>query len=251
MRTTLSLLTACLAALPAARAESPPDEAARYGWGLGIVVGAIDSPYKGSDNETRMLPTVSYENPWVRVNGLSADLKLGRAGPFSFALGARYSMAGYEEDDATILAGMEERKGGLWLGPSMDWRAGDFRLSAEVLGDVSGHSKGQQFRLGLDRSFRLGAIRLTPRIAAVWRDKKHNNYYYGVRDDEARADRPSYQAKSSTNLELGLHGGYSLGRQHLIFLDVNATRYGSGVTDSPLVDQSSSVGMAVGYLYRF
>jgi len=242
-------LFAALLLLAASSARA--DDAPPPGWGIGIAAGVQTRPYKDIDTETRVLPLLSYENRWVRIAGLGADLKLGSAGPVSFALGARYALNGYSADDAPILNGMEDRKGGLWLGPSAVWRNGVVDVSAEVLGDVSGHSKGTQFRLALDRSFTSGAFRFTPRVAAIWRDKKYNDYYYGVRADEVRADRPFYEGKASTDIEIGLRSAYALSRQHSLFLDVSATSFGKGVKDSPLVDRSSQGGVRVGYLYRF
>jgi len=236
-----------MTAASSARAEDTPPS----GWGIGIGAGVQTRPYKDIGTETRVLPILSYENRWVRIAGLGVDFKLGSAGPVSFALGARYALNGYSADDAPILNGMEDRKGGLWLGPSAVWRNGIADLSAEVLGDVSGHSKGTQFRLALDRSFNSGAFRFTPRIAAIWRDKKYNDYYYGVRLGEVRADRPFYEGTASTDIEIGLRSAYALSRQHALFLDLSATSFGKGVKDSPLVDRSSQSAVRLGYLYRF
>jgi len=245
----LALLFAVL--FLAAASSTRADDAPPSGWGIGIAAGVQTRPYKDIGTETRVLPVLSYENSWVRIAGLGVDLKLGSAGPVWFALGARYSLGGYDQDDAPILNGMQDRKGGVWLGPSAIWRNGVVDVSAEVLGDVSGHSKGTQFRLALDHSFTSGALRFTPRVAAIWRDRKYNDYYYGVRADEVRADRPFYEGTASTDVEIGLRTGYALSRQHSLFLDVSATSFGKGVKDSPLVDRSSQSGVRLGYLYRF
>jgi outer membrane scaffolding protein for murein synthesis (MipA/OmpV family) len=239
--------------MPSAFAAGETDVAdpAYPGWGIGSGAAVQSRPYKDIGNKTSVLPVLSFENRWVRIGGLGADLKLGSAGPVSFALGARYSLSGYEADDAPILNGMAERKGGLWIGPSATWRTGYADIAAEALGDASGNSKGAQFRLTVDRSFQSGAFRFTPRVAAIWHDKKYNDYYYGVRAEEARIGRPFYEGRASTDMEIGLRTNYSLTRQHSLFLDVSATRYGKGVKDSPLVDTSSSAGVRMGYLYRF
>jgi len=222
-----------------------------HGWSVGIGVGVVTRPYKDIDTETRVLPVLAFENRWIRVGGLGVDLKLGSAGPVSFALGARYSMNGYSQDDAPILNGMEERKDGVWVGPSVTWRAGFADLSAEVLGDAAGNSQGTQVRLAAERGFTSGAFRFTPRVAAIWRDRKSNDYYYGVRAAEVRVDRPFYEGTSSTDVEIGLRTSYALAPHHSVFLDLSATRLGSGVKDSPLVDRTSQAGARMGYLYRF
>lgn len=244
----LALLATTLFAMPAAFAA---DAAAFSGWGVGIGAAVQTRPYRDADSLNRVLPVLSYESRWVRVGGLGLELKLGSAGPVSFALGARYALNGYEADDAPILAGMAERKGGWWVGPSAIWRNELADVSADVLGDASGHSHGTQVRLGVERSFQSGALRFTPRVAAIWRDRKYNDYYWGVRATEVRADRPFYEAGASTDVEVGLRTAYLLSREQSVFFDVSATAYGRGEKNSPLVDTRGTAGVRVGYLYRF
>lgn len=248
----LVLPAAVLLGIPSAFADGLEDAPETYpGLGVGIGVAVQNRPYKDIDSETLVLPVLSYENRWIRIGGLGLDLKLGSAGPVSFSIGARYSLSGYDEGDAPILGGMADREGGLWIGPSVAWRTGFADVTAEALGDASGKSKGAQFRLTVDRSFQSGAFRFTPRVAAIWRDRKYNDYYYGVRAEEVRADRPFYAGRAGTDVEIGLRTSYALARQHSLFLDVSATGYSNAVKESPLVDQSSSTGIRLGYLYRF
>lgn len=249
------LLAACLAAgLPLPSLADEPTGGGTSGtsyWGLGLSVGVSQQPYRDADNKTRALPLLVFENRWLRVIGPGIDLKLPPVGPVSFALRARYAFDGYEPDDAAILNGMAERKGSLWLGGVARWQHPIANLSAEWLGDVSGHSKGQQFKLQLDRSLRSGAFEFTPRLAANWLDRKYVGYYYGVTAPEALSSRPFYEGDASVNTEIGLRTVYSLAPRQSLSLDVSATRLGSGIKDSPLVERRSLGGVRLGYLYRF
>ena len=244
-------LLAALAQQPAAAQPAPAQGEGESSWGLGLAVGAERSPYRGFDNKTRLLPLLSYENKWVSLFGLGADLKLPSAGPVSFRLRARYSMDGYEASDSPFLAGMEERKDGIWLGGAAVWRNDVANLSAELLGDASGNSKGTKFKLMLDRRFQAGGFDITPRLAATRLDDKYVAYYYGVNVAEVRASRPFYQGSSAVNLEAGMRVGYAIAPRQSIFLDLSTTRLGSSIKDSPLVDRSSQSSVRVGYLYRF
>jgi len=247
----LLLSTLALGAAPLARAQ-PADQPPPPGWGLGIGAGWQRPAYAGFDNKTRVLPLISFENEYVRVLGLGADLKLPSLGPVSFALRARYALGdGYEADDSPVLNGMAERKPSFWLGGAVQWRTEYAKLSFDVAGDASSHSKGTEVRFGVEHDFRAGRFMFTPRAVAVWRDAKAIDYYYGVRPEEATATRPAYEGTATTNAELGLRTFYGISPRDGVFLDVSATALGSGIKDSPLVDRRTLPAVRLGYLYRF
>lgn len=247
----ISLFLMAAFAQPAGAQSKPAQAEGESSWGLGLGVGMERKPYRDFDNKTRLLPLLSYENKWISVAGLGLDVKLPSAGPVSFRLRARYSMDGYDASDSPFLAGMDERKDGIWLGGAAVWRNDIANLSAELLGDASGNSKGTKLRLMVDRRFQAGSFDITPRLAATRLDDKYVSYYYGVNASEVRAGRPFYQGGSAVNLEAGLRVGYALAPNQSLFLDLSTTRLGSSIKDSPLVDRSSQSGVRVGYLYRF
>lgn len=246
-----ALLAAVLCIQPALAQETlvPADSASR--WGLGLGVGVERKPYRGMDNDTQAFPLLFYENKWVSLMGSRLDIKLPSAGPVSFGLRARYAAEGYEASDSPVFAGMAERKDGLWLGAAAVWRNDIATVSAELLGDASGNSKGQQARLLVERGFKSGAFEFVPRVAATWLDSKYVGYYYGVNASEATAGRAAYAGKASVNLELGLRTSYALAPRQSVFVDLSVMGLGSGIKDSPLVERSSQSTLRVGYLYRF
>ena len=241
---------------PAATESQPQPSADASRWGLGIAAGVKQQPYTGAGTKTQGIPLIYYENHYVRVLGAGAELKLpkfelGADASLSFGLRAKYGLGGYEPGDAPILEGMQERKGSVWLGAGVTWHNEIADVSAEWLGDASGKSKGQQFRLGVQRNFRAGSFTLTPRIGANWLDRKYVDYYYGVRTEESRAGRPAYLGASTVNTEIGLRVDYAIDRRQSVFVDVSATQLGKQIKNSPLVDRSSQTSLSLGYLYRF
>jgi MipA family protein len=246
--------SAVLAQEPAGK---PADQPTASGWGLGLAGFTSQKAYAGIDRDNLALPLVTFENRWVRVFGPRVEIKLpsldiAAAQRIDFVLLARYDQSGYESDDAPILAGMEERKGGFWAGAKATWRNDVVDVSAELLGGASGHSKGQRAALALERNFRLGQhVMLAPRVSAIWLSKKYVDYYYGVRANEVAAGRPAYFGESAVNAELGARATYLFDRSHSMFLDVGVTRLAKEIKGSPLVDRSTENRMSVGYLYRF
>lgn len=258
-RLTLMRAAALVLLMPrlAAAAEAEPADS----WSLGLGAGSMQKPYAGMDRENRVLPMLSYENRWLRVAGLGAEVKLQRLGlglglgdkqHLDFRLVARYDGSGFEADDAPILNGMAERKGGFWAGARAIWRTGFAQLNAEWTADASGHSQGQRLSLGVEKNFRVGPqLMLTPRLGAAWLDRKSVDYYFGVRDGEVQPGRAAYGGRAGVNTELGLRGAYLLDRHHSLFVDVGVTRLSRAIRDSPLVDRSTENRVFMGYLYRF
>lgn len=243
----LTLVAALLAAAPALAQQQPPPTLLMGGIGVGV----SQAPYRDVDARTRVLPLVVYENAWLSVALPSASLKLGNAGPVALRLKARYGFEGYEADDSAFLAGMDKRRGGLWLGPALAWRSPVGQLSFEWLGDSLGRSKGSQWQLQWERRLEFGDLTLTPRLALHGLDRNYVDYYYGVKPHEATAARPAFAGDSARQTELGLRLGYRLGERDSLFADLSARRLGGSAADSPLLERRGQTGFFAGYLYRF
>lgn len=146
---------------------------------------------------------------------------------------------------------MDDRKGSFWAGGAAIWKNNIANVSAELLGDASGNSKGSRFKLQVDRRFEMGSFGLTPRLGVEWYDSKFVDYYYGVKASEAVVGRSAYQGKSSNGVEAGLRIDYSPARQHNLYLDFGITQFGSAIKDSPLVEKANQSTVSLGYLYKF
>jgi len=234
-----------------AMADDSDEDANASKWGVGVFAAYEKTAYKGFDNKIDALPMLTYENQWVRVFGPGLDVKLGGAGPFSFELTAKYSSDGYEASDSAYLQGMDTRDSSIWVGGRVKWKNDVANLSAELLGDASGNSKGQQFKLGVDKHFQLGSIHLVPRLEINWQDQKYVDYYYGVKTSEANAGRAAYVGESGVSTELGLRVSYVVAPQHTVFMDLSATALPASIKNSPLVDSSTQSAIRFGYLYTF
>lgn len=235
-----------------AQAASPPEGTQ---WGLGLAAGVFQQPYAGLDNKNRALPLLYVENRWLRIAGPMADLKLGTLqgsyGSLAFTGRLKYDGSGYDAKDSPQLAGMDDRKESFWAGGAVSWNTSIARTSLEWLGDASGHSKGQQLQLQVDRRFSFGALSITPRVQAQWLDKKYVDYYYGVQAHEATASRAQYTGKAAMTYGLGARVDYQIQPRHSVFLDVSATSLPTEIKNSPIVDRSSVTRASVGYMYRF
>lgn len=226
-------------------------EPAKSSWALGVGVIAVDKAYRDFDTEILVMPVVSYENKWISASIPTFDVKIYSGDALSFRLRIRYVGDGYEDDDSPFLAGMEERKASAWAGGAVIWKNDFANVSAEFLTDVMEKSEGSRARLQIDRRFAFGNLGVTPRVAVEWVDDKFVDYYYGVRQSEVTATRAFYEGEATTNVHAGVRLDYTMARKHTLFLDVSASRFGSTVDDSPLVDKPNQTSIGLGYVYRF
>lgn len=220
-------------------------------WAIGVAGGINKKVYRDFDNKASGLPLLTYENKYVHVFGPGVDVKLPSLGPVAFRLRGRFIGEGYEASDSPFLQGMADRDSSFWVGGAATWRTSIVNLSAEVLGDAMRNSKGTRAKLQIDRRFAAGSFGFTPRLATEWVNKKYVDYYYGVTPGEARAGRPSYQGASTVNTEIGMRIDWRVAPKHAVFLDMGATRMGSSIKNSSLVEKDTQSGVGIGYFYRF
>jgi outer membrane protein len=233
------------------------DESTPYRWGLGLAALTQQQSYTGIDRFNIAIPLPYFENSWAQLMGPRLNLKLpgiewGKDQQIAFAAGIQwYGFDGYKPGDAPIMNGMDARKGGIVAGPAVRWKNPYVDVSAEWMIDASSNSKGQRISIGLERSIHIGdSLMLTPGITATWLDKKHADYYYGVRHSEVRADRPAYVAEGTVNAEFSLRTDYRIDERWTVFGSLRYTALGSEIENSPLTDRSHETMVFMGYLYR-
>jgi outer membrane protein len=262
----VSLASACaLAAVltcsaPAFAQQAPgQDKPQDSSWGLGLAVISGQKAYKGTDREARALPMLSFENQYVKLSGPNLELKLpglqlSDSQRLNFGVVAKLfgGGAGYEASDSPALAGMAERKTGVWAGARMEWENDLADVKLELLGDASGESKGHRVVLGLERKWMLSpSVMLVPQVGVEWVDKKYVDYYYGVRASEATAGRAAYVGRASVNAEISLTGIYRFDKQQSLMLNVGVKSLGKEIKNSPIVGRSTENRVMLGYMYRF
>ena len=218
-------------------------------WGLGGGVGIGASPYKHYGAKVSPIPLFYFDDKWIHALGTSLDVKVGNWFGVSAALRLQYALDdGYRGSDAPILNGMQTRKAGFWVGPSLTWttRYGELYGSYLVAGN-----KGRKAEVGFGKKVDYGRFSLEPHIGAAYYSAKYVDYYYGVRPYEARSGRAAYSGRATFNESIGTKLDYRLTAHQVLILDVDLKHLGAGITDSPLVNKKLIPEVRIGYLYRF
>lgn len=265
------LLAACLSLLLVghpAQAEESEEEESR--WQLGIAVGygirtnplvlsdeipiAVDLDvawfgerfffdngdlgYTFADNEYVTASVVGRFNS-DRVFFGKTDTEFVTAGLDGAALPAATLLEIPDRDYAGEL-GLELLAGGRW---------GRLQLTAHH--DVTGKHDGFEIHADYGRGFRQQRWYFEPSVGFSYKSAALNDYYWGVRPDEASPALPEYQAGGGVNVHGRLMLGYQLNRNWRFALVAEAERLNDEAFASPIVVDRTVFGYFAGIGYRF
>lgn len=220
--------------------------------GVGFTWRFEPSPYRGSDRDSDLLPQLRYDSRYFYLHSDRVGLKLENAAA-RYELFLRRRLEGFASDRVPDnMAGMAKRSGGDDLGVAARYRLGAGAAYGELMQDVSEESRGSELRLGYRyERWWSGQLRLRPYVTLVWRDARLNNYYYGVRPEEAGAERPAYDPGAGFNLELGALAAYRFTERWQLLAGAGVSRWSSGVRGSPVVEDGTQPHVMLGLMYGF
>jgi outer membrane protein len=208
-------------------------------------------PYKGADPTVYPFPAViAVKAPfYFKIDTLGCRVFSDSNMTFDFI--GKLRTDGYKSSDSETLERMHTRH---WtvdvggdFGISGDWG----KLNTSILTDSLGQHDGQEFRVTYAKPLEFEKTRLIPSVGFSLLSSKLADYYYGVRDDEARPGRPAYEPGTSYKTFLGLDASYKLNEKWHIFTSITYYWMDSGLRGSPIVDKDHEISILAGALFRF
>jgi outer membrane protein len=130
-----------------------------------------------------------------------------------------------------------------------DGRWGQLQLAAHH--DASRTHDGYEVFLDYGYGWRRQRWSVESSIGFAYKSDELNDYYWGVRPDEANAALPAYQAGSGVNPHLKLAASYQLTRHWAIAVSAEYERLATEAAASPIVADRDVVGYFAGAHYRF
>lgn len=230
--------------------EPPPADS--RAWGAGVMTLSGSNPYKGGDRVFRVLPLLTYVGEKAYVVGPSAGYNLFKNRWVSANLVAEYIFPGDAFDDSPFLAGMEDRRDTLMSGFNLNVRGiGKWKLEFTATTDVLGRNEGQEFDTSIGYAFRGNRWSLSPSAGLVWHSANYNDYYYGVRPEEATETRPAYDPGSSVEFYAGLFGRVEISDTWSVLASARGELLSDDIQDSPIVDKETVTSTFLGLNYAF
>ena len=221
-----------------------------------IGIGALfkNKPYKDfKDGEkTNPVPIILYEGESFFVRGSNLGWKFVDSSGLELSLLGEYLADGYDSSDSHFLNGMDDRDPSFGIGGQAIWNPESLGFRLTAVTDVTDNSDGQQVVGELFYKLRLGDLMLKPSAGFVWQSDDYNDYYYGVKNKEARPGRPAYSADSDFNYRMGAVAIYQQKTSPWMFAGgLRYTYFGDEIQDSPIVGEDGEVMAFAGVAYTF
>lgn len=130
-----------------------------------------------------------------------------------------------------------------------DGRWGLLQLTAHH--DVSGTHEGYEVEFDYGYGWRNQRFYIEPSFGLSFKSEDLNNYYWGVRTDEANAALPEYTAGSGVNAFARLQFSYQISRNWNFSFVGEVERMNDEAAASPIVEDRNVFGYFAGFGYRF
>lgn len=221
---------------------------------LGLNGSAYKSPYKAVDTEYFVFPAVSYDNEYVYFKGLGGGVYLVNQPQHELSVSARYGAHHFKpkDSDDRQLRQLDRRRSSVMAGLTYKYQADWGDVTAELQGDVSDRSSGYVADVSYGHVFNSGKLSVSPRIGAAYRDKKWNDYYYGVTGSESRKSGLNrYKADGAIQPYAQLSVSYAMTPRWIGYASAYYEHLSNEAKDSPMVDRNYVGALSAGMMYRF
>jgi outer membrane protein len=212
-----------------------------YGLGLGI----NQEVYKGYDLRIIPLPVIGYRGDNFRVLGPFVSYDAVQVSDINLTLQVAPRFQGFDDSDSAVFENMQERKFSMDAGLGLNYDKKDWKAGISSMFDVLGRSKGFEAKANVSRVFSKGPLFFEPSLSLSYLDRKHVDYYYGVKANETNALTFQYQGQSALNTTLGFSISTPMFFGGFTQLSLDYTWYDSVITDSPLVEDDTSFGARI------
>ena len=221
-----------------------------FALGVGLIVSP--RPYVGAKSRVFPIPSIELEYKRWFFQGIRGGYSIVQSGRFSTNLYAQARFSGLELDSNPFLQGMEARKKSMDAGFELVYRGRPVGFRVNYLADVLGRSNGQEATILATSGVPLGRFGIIlAGIGPRWLSQNHVDYYYGVRETEGAPSRPAYSGKTTWNLDINITSIINLSSRWRLLAILNREGFGSGIKDSPIVDENSAYTFVTSLSYKF
>lgn len=222
---------------------------------LGLGPYVQTQPYKNVSPIFVPSPVIFFDNSifYIRWSRLGVYFLGNKGDEFSwgFSLTAQPRTYGYTADDSSYLKGMDERKNTFEGGLAFSASYNDSYVETMLLTDLFERYDSWIFKTEVGSKYTIGKFKFYPSFIAIYQSANFVNYYYGVKANEARANRPQYTPNAGFQLGVQTYISYPLTKKLSVFLNLRADVLPKSAQDSPLIDTPFIYSGLASLIYTF
>lgn len=219
-------------------------------WSIGAGLRTGTFPYIGEDQYQDFLPLIIYNGEQFFIDGTRTGFHLINNDDWLVSTFAAYRFAGFNEENSELLDGME-RDDAIdgRIAASYKTRYGNVTL--DMGHDISNTHKGWDSQLRWSKRFNYYNLLIRPWLGVSYENQALTNYYFGVLNDEAEIDRPSYTTASAFEWQYGLDFSYHFAKHHYVGLNFQYSELDKTKINSPVIADKGQFETFLTYRYEF
>ncbi len=209
-------------------------------------------PYKGANAKSVPSPVVFFDNHlfyvrWTRVGVYFLGDKKDDLS-WAFSLTAEPQPLGYNAQESSYLTGMN-RASSLQGGLGFDMQYKESFLNVAIFHDLLNKSNASLARAEFGQHLKIKQLDLYPSLALLYHTAKFNDYYYGVKADEATPQRAIYTPSSSLDYSLQTYAKYSFNGKWATLLNFRIDTLDKEESNAAIVSDSRIYSGLISLLY--
>jgi outer membrane scaffolding protein for murein synthesis (MipA/OmpV family) len=217
---------------------------------IGAGVGYASAIYRGDKADTGIAPFLSYESDRLQLDLGGIGYKVFNSDDLQLSL---HIAAGEEPDfpkNNPLFAGLK-RGTPVEIGFDVTRDFGGFYVGGGMMYDASSEHKGYHAELVIGTEIDLGPVMVDIGGGARVRDRKLNNFLYGVSAAEANGNRSAYDVGRTTEPFIDMTMSYAISDNVALIGVADYHFLNKKVQNSPLTRDRDAYSVAFGMIYSF
>lgn len=219
---------------------------------LGVTGFWMQSHVVGEDDPKELWPYISLSYGALRFNsnGLGFQQQLNQDNTVGAFIRLRRSPV--DVDDNSMLRDLRDRKDAAELALNWSTQFATMDISTTLAGDISDRHEGYEANIKVGKPYQTSAGMFIPALSLAYLSEDLVNYYYGVNPQESLdSGFTTFQGNDALVSRAELTHVFPLGDHWQAITNVSYSYFGSGITDSPIVDRSDVWGGRLTVAYKF
>ena len=219
-------------------------------WLLGGGVLVNKNPYEDMENESTLIPFVSYKTETFQIGIDGASYRVSESEKYEISILGELRFDSYDPDESDRFDSVD-RDSTIEAGLSVKRKFDSYYIGVKALTDVLDEHDGYFAQLDAGVSYGLGRGKLEWSIGAVYRSEDLNLYLYGVAPDEATPTLDAFATDSGWSAVVEASYLRQISSDSFLRTSLSIESLDSDVRDSPRVDSSTDATLLVVMIWQY